>query len=182
MNLNVFSSASRFAHGARLCRSTPVRLFSCEITPSAFGCVSRRAASQSLRTTRRRSCFKVAFARKTAGGSSLSVDCTPDSAPGGAAFATAPASKTAAHIGFSSPDPRSRPAASAWRATPEQRVRIGARHRKGRGASGACPLHGRSEEHTSELQSRSDLVCRLLLEKKKNTQAYYDAVVFQSND
>src|SRR2546421_7512625 len=28
--------------------------------------------------------------------------------------------------------------------------------------------HGRSEEHTSELQSRSDLVCRLLLEKKKN--------------
>src|SRR5206468_12203960 len=31
--------------------------------------------------------------------------------------------------------------------------------------------HGRrSEEHTSELQSRSDLVCRLLLEKKKNTR------------
>src|SRR2546421_8694139 len=28
---------------------------------------------------------------------------------------------------------------------------------------------GRSEEHTSELQSRSDLVCRLLLEKKKIT-------------
>src|SRR2546421_6008096 len=26
---------------------------------------------------------------------------------------------------------------------------------------------GRSEEHTSELQSRSDIVCRLLLEKKK---------------
>src|SRR5260221_9298920 len=29
-------------------------------------------------------------------------------------------------------------------------------------------LKGRSEEHTSELQSHSDLVCRLLLEKKKN--------------
>src|SRR5207249_10711635 len=28
----------------------------------------------------------------------------------------------------------------------------------------------RSEEHTSELQSRFDLVCRLLLEKKKKTQ------------
>src|SRR5438034_4699518 len=28
----------------------------------------------------------------------------------------------------------------------------------------------RSEEHTSELQSHSDLVCRLLLEKKKQTQ------------
>src|SRR6266496_6812371 len=27
--------------------------------------------------------------------------------------------------------------------------------------------HARSEEHTSELQSRRDLVCRLLLEKKK---------------
>src|SRR2546421_2270398 len=30
----------------------------------------------------------------------------------------------------------------------------------------------RSEEHTSELQSRSDLVCRLLLEKKKQTKFY----------
>src|SRR5215204_5733854 len=29
------------------------------------------------------------------------------------------------------------------------------------------PRSGRSEEHTSELQSHSDLVCRLLLEKKK---------------
>src|SRR5438132_6669462 len=29
---------------------------------------------------------------------------------------------------------------------------------------------GRSEEHTSELQSHSDLVCRLLLEKKKKPQ------------
>src|SRR6266513_6448683 len=37
--------------------------------------------------------------------------------------------------------------------------------------SGMCVSHlgsnGRSEEHTSELQSRFDLVCRLLLEKKK---------------
>src|SRR5438132_9083082 len=30
----------------------------------------------------------------------------------------------------------------------------------------------RSEEHTSELQSHSDLVCRLLLEKKKKWQAH----------
>src|SRR6266536_4517991 len=30
-----------------------------------------------------------------------------------------------------------------------------------------CPYSPRSEEHTSELQSRVDLVCRLLLEKKK---------------
>src|SRR5436190_6713970 len=35
---------------------------------------------------------------------------------------------------------------------------------------------GRSEEHTSELQSHSDLVCRLLLEKKKNIEkiTYYN--------
>src|SRR2546421_1584225 len=32
----------------------------------------------------------------------------------------------------------------------------------------------RSEEHTSELQSRSDLVCRLLLEKKKNANTDRD--------
>src|SRR3989449_1326336 len=31
-------------------------------------------------------------------------------------------------------------------------------------------FHQRSEEHTSELQSRLHLVCRLLLEKKKKTQ------------
>src|SRR2546427_8874882 len=31
----------------------------------------------------------------------------------------------------------------------------------------------RSEEHTSELQSQSNLVCRLLLEKKKKTTAYF---------
>src|SRR5690349_24190097 len=34
-------------------------------------------------------------------------------------------------------------------------------------ATGGPPATRRSEEHTSELQSRRDLVCRLLLEKKK---------------
>src|SRR5207249_9281912 len=34
------------------------------------------------------------------------------------------------------------------------------------------PRISRSEEHTSELQSRFDLVCRLLLEKKKNRICY----------
>src|SRR5437870_10393944 len=33
-------------------------------------------------------------------------------------------------------------------------------------------LRPRSEEHTSELQSRGHLVCRLLLEKKKETQLH----------
>src|SRR2546430_3816522 len=32
----------------------------------------------------------------------------------------------------------------------------------------------RSEEHTSELQSQSNLVCRLLLEKKKSSHLYVD--------
>src|SRR5699024_11332020 len=41
------------------------------------------------------------------------------------------------------------------RSPPQSRARRGRRHRS------------RSEEHTSELQSRFDLVCRLLLEKKK---------------
>src|SRR5438067_276724 len=34
-------------------------------------------------------------------------------------------------------------------------------------------LRDRSEEHTSELQSRFDLVCRLLLEKKKSRIKHY---------
>src|SRR5436309_11601690 len=36
---------------------------------------------------------------------------------------------------------------------------------------------GRSEEHTSELQSRENLVCRLLLEKKKSSE---DADTFEA--
>src|SRR5438034_7340641 len=39
------------------------------------------------------------------------------------------------------------------------------------------PHHGgRSEEHTSELQSHSDLVCRLLLEKKKHPPLLLPAI------
>src|SRR5690349_21974571 len=44
-----------------------------------------------------------------------------------------------------------------------RRLRPRPRPGRARGRDG-----GRSEEHTSELQSRRDLVCRLLLEKKKN--------------
>src|SRR5690349_22701059 len=54
----------------------------------------------------------------------------------------------------------------------------------GRSGEGRCnlpehpgrhkPRRGRSEEHTSELQSRRDLVCRLLLEKKKKKVANVD--------
>src|SRR2546421_544119 len=41
---------------------------------------------------------------------------------------------------------------------------------------------GRSEEHTSELQSRSDLVCRLLLEKKKIDSRHTHLFFFFFND
>src|SRR5206468_11027446 len=41
------------------------------------------------------------------------------------------------------------------------------RHPEVRGDGAGSTIASRSEEHTSELQSRSDLVCRLLLEKKK---------------
>src|SRR5436190_9933253 len=41
------------------------------------------------------------------------------------------------------------------------------------GVHGLCSMSRRSEEHTSELQSHSDLVCRLLLEKKKKQQKLY---------
>src|SRR5256886_7170276 len=39
----------------------------------------------------------------------------------------------------------------------------------------------RSEEHTSELQSQSNLVCRLLLEKNKKMSIYCDVVILPSN-
>src|SRR2546427_8531157 len=39
-------------------------------------------------------------------------------------------------------------------------------------SKGRCAL-ARSEEHTSELQSQSNLVCRLLLEKKKKKKEEY---------
>src|SRR5215208_8032906 len=45
----------------------------------------------------------------------------------------------------------------------------GLRRALGRVARPARARHRRSEEHTSELQSRGHLVCRLLLEKKKTT-------------
>src|SRR2546428_7484502 len=40
----------------------------------------------------------------------------------------------------------------------------------------ASEFDHRSEEHTSELQSRSDLVCRLLLEKKKKKDKLQDYI------
>src|SRR5690242_21620830 len=60
------------------------------------------------------------------------------------------------------PDPAGVPGTLAVRAE-------GAAVRRGRVARAAHAAH-RSEEHTSEVQSHVNLVCRLLLEKKKNTK------------
>src|SRR3712207_8022051 len=72
------------------------------------------------------------------------------------------------------------PYTTLFRSCPERHLllSIGApwrlRRRSARTAAQACRTSGhlgfdrRSEEHTSELQSRQYLVCRLLLEKKKN--------------
>src|SRR5690349_23088049 len=63
-------------------------------------------------------------------------------------------------------------------ARPHRAVPGRGRHRFSRWSRGRRGRRGlRSEEHTSELQSRRDLVCRLLLEKKKkkiNTKALYN--------
>src|SRR5438874_10014859 len=61
------------------------------------------------------------------------------------------------------------PAASMGQGTPRRpstrpRVRVETHE----GPFGVYAFGERSEEHTSELQSRRDLVCRLLLEKKKH--------------
>src|SRR5215469_17187049 len=53
------------------------------------------------------------------------------------------------------------------RPAPGERLRFQRRHV---GQVQARRVAERSEEHTSELQSRRDLVCRLLLEKKKKRQ------------
>src|SRR5438309_7487294 len=55
--------------------------------------------------------------------------------------------------------------------------------RGGATISARWPLPIRSEEHTSELQSQFHLVCRLLLEKKKNNSIikYNDKKIFTTN-
>src|SRR2546421_5833946 len=67
------------------------------------------------------------------------------------------------------------------------RYRFAGKRRRANGPAPRSPTSettresGRSEEHTSELQSRSDLVCRLLLEKKnydlENITSYVRPVI-----
>src|SRR5690606_40174604 len=59
------------------------------------------------------------------------------------------------------------PCLSARRAGRAVASAVTRRRPRGRRSAGRSGLRPRSEEHTSELQSRENLVCRLLLEKKK---------------
>src|SRR2546430_11962058 len=67
---------------------------------------------------------------------------------------------------------RATPSSPSWVHRPLHReLRLPLRHHAQHYAMGidqVVPRRLRSEEHTSELQSQSNLVCRLLLEKKKN--------------
>src|SRR5256885_17015241 len=63
--------------------------------------------------------------------------------------------------------PISSSASSRWSAERKRKARSTAAPPRGSRASRAASA-ARSEEHTSELQSPCNLVCRLLLEKKKN--------------
>src|SRR2546426_6358450 len=62
-----------------------------------------------------------------------------------------------------------------------RRSRESSREHGGSGSGpsrGNCPRQGRSEEHTSELQSPCNLVCRLLLEKKKKQKERCDTACY----
>src|SRR5687768_18292013 len=85
------------------------------------------------------------------------------------------------------PDRRARPASPPAAAARAGRPRgPPPRRRRGRAAGvragvAAAPRRWRSEEHTSELQSRLHLVCRLLLEKKKNNNKFTSQQKHKSN-
>src|SRR5690625_5966437 len=92
------------------------------------------------------------------------------------AFSAASARATHASTACSAPG-ESRSAAKHWRTSRKRSAASGpassaaaARHRARRSCASA---NSRSEEHTSELQSRGHLVCRLLLEKKKHNDEQY---------
>src|SRR5260370_2629377 len=60
------------------------------------------------------------------------------------------------------------PYTTLFRSTVRKRFLQGSRHCNERDPGSRPTILFRSEEHTSELQSHLNLVCRLLLEKKKN--------------
>src|SRR5207244_12217188 len=83
-----------------------------------------------------------------------------------------------------SSDPRTSSGVAPLRRAPASRRPVTSRYarRSPTGASAAVPYScRRSEEHTSELQSPDHLVCRLLLEKKKNTLTQLQEISISKN-
>src|SRR5437588_1508440 len=77
---------------------------------------------------------------------------------------------------------------NAWCATPPMHIaRTNCKHASWKPSATKKPTRRsfvaegfRSEEHTSELQSHSDLVCRLLLEKKKKKETKHAEILTKS--
>src|SRR3712207_9471292 len=76
------------------------------------------------------------------------------------------------------------PYTTLFRSARDEAVAAEERHEPGQPGGGEADIllrdvgvepQGRSEEHTSELQSRQYLVCRLLLEKKKKNDTYFSS-------
>src|SRR5260370_31912563 len=68
---------------------------------------------------------------------------------------------------------RHRREGGSWTPVPRERAR--------NGAAPVGALDSRSEEHTSELQSHLNLVCRLLLEKKKGNERFAETETLRSD-
>src|SRR5690606_7852402 len=116
---------------------------------SAYASRVRRAASSQLSSEAR----SIARARRSG-------------APAGSSRSEASAAaRASASVGSTSSAPS--PATSAVADTEEVTTAAPAAMASSTGSPKPSAREGRSEEHTSELQSRENLVCRLLLEKKK---------------
>src|SRR5688572_31818108 len=70
------------------------------------------------------------------------------------------------------PAGRSSAARRAFRSFPVDTIPVATTSARRASVNPSCLIQGRSEEHTSELQSQSNLVCRLLLEKKKKNNIH----------
>src|SRR2546427_5520670 len=80
------------------------------------------------------------------------------------------------------PTPVNGQSSSDWPGRPTVRSGLGAGALTPAALSRNVPGPPRSEEHTSELQSQSNLVCRLLLEKKKKKKNKKLEVSTHTND
>src|SRR5690606_41517103 len=81
---------------------------------------------------------------------------------------SSPATRATSSAGTTRLTRPSRSASAAGRSSPKNMISLARCSPTRRGSSQQPPPSGRSEEHTSELQSRENLVCRLLLEKKNH--------------